>query len=373
MHFNRVDGMDERVYWLAWHIVMAGQARRFWEIIDHFGDPVRAWQAPDEEFGPSSGLMAGYRNEALERRRKTDLERVAAELEQPGAKISLLFYHDSGYPEQLRNIYDPPPVLYLRGDKSALQNVPVALVGSRRATPYGLHVAENLARELAAAGVGVVSGMARGIDTAAHRGALKGGGNTVAVLGCGVDVVYPRENARLLKEIAAAGAVISEFPPGFQPEPWHFPVRNRVISGLSRVVVVVEAAAKSGALITAGVALEQGRDVMVVPGQITSRLSRGSNSLLKQGAAPVLGAGDILEELGLGTLFAAAAAEPGEGLKLTGDEMLLYGSIDLEPVSVETLVQKTGIPAGRAMSALMYLEMKGLVRQMPGRLYVRAR
>lgn len=364
--------MNEKVYWLAWHIILAGQARRFWEIIDHFGDPVTAWRAPDSAFGPASGLPAGCGKEVLDRRRRTDLARVEDFLEDENNIISLLFYTDGDYPDQLKNIFDPPPVLYLLGDRSSLDEVPVALVGARRASPYGLHVAESLARELSAAGVGVVSGMARGIDTAAHRGALKGRGKTVAVLGCGVNVVYPRENAGLMKEIAAAGAVVSEFPPGSQPEPWHFPVRNRVISGLSRIVVVVEAAEKSGALITANVALEQGRDVMAVPGHITARLSRGPNLLIKQGAAPVLSAVDIMDELGMGVLFPPQPEEPAGGLKLTEDETLLYNEISLEPVSIEALVQNCGLPANRVMTALMYLEMKGLVKQIPGRLYVRA-
>jgi len=362
---------SKKVYWLAWHMVLAGQARRFWEIIDHFGDPARAWSAPDEDFGTLSGMLVGHRCETLDRRHNTDLDRVAAFLDCGDKQMSLLFYTDEGYPEQLKNIYDPPPVLYTRGDRNSLREVAVALVGSRRATPYGLSVAENLARELAAAGVGVVSGMARGIDTAAHRGALKGGGKTVAVLGCGLDVAYPRENAGLAKEIASNGAVISEFPPGSQPEAWHFPVRNRIISGLSKIVVVVEATEKSGALITANVALEQGRDVMAVPGQITAPNSRGANNLIKQGAAVVLGTGDITAELGMGVLFTPQTVDNAGRLQMNDDETLLSRFIEYEPVAVEMLVQKTGLPAGRVLTALMYLEMKGLVRQMPGRLYVR--
>ena len=362
---------NKKVCWLAWHIILAGQARRFWEIMNRFGDPVKAWYAPDNEFGTASGLLAGYRNETLERRRNTNLNQVAAFLDSSNKETSLLFYTDADYPEQLKNIFDPPPVLYLRGNRSSLRDVPVALVGSRRATPYGLSVAENLALDLAAASVGVVSGMARGIDTAAHRGAIKGGGRTVAVLGCGVDVVYPRENARLVDEIAITGAVISEFPPGSQPEPWHFPVRNRVISGLSRIVVVVEATEKSGALITANVALEQGRDVMAVPGQITAPYSRGPNNLIKQGAAVVLGAGDIMAELGMGVLFAPHANDNSGHLKMNEDEVLLSRLIEYEPVSVEMLVQKTGLPAGQVLTALMFLEMKGLIKQMPGRLYTK--
>ena len=365
--------MNDKVYWLAWHIILAGQARKFWKIINYFGDAVRAWHAADGEFGSSSGLLSENFNRLLQRKRNTDLDQVAGYLENKKSDISLLFYNDGDYPEQLKNIFDPPPVLYLRGHRAGLGEAQVAMVGARRASPYGLHVAESLARDLAAAGFGVVSGMARGIDTAAHRGALQGGGKTVAVLGCGIDVVYPRENAGIMQEIAAAGAVVSEFPPGSRPEPWHFPVRNRVISGLSKIVVVVEAAEKSGALITANTALEQGREVMAVPGNVTARLSRGPNGLIKQGAAPVLGAGDILEELGAGVLFTARHETAAGGLKLTDEEKLLDSIIDFEPVSIEALVQKSGLGAGQVMTALVFLEMKGMVRQMPGKLYARAR
>lgn len=360
----------KKVYWLAWHIILAGQARRFWQIMDYFGDPVQAWRAPDGDFKTLSGIPAG-RDETMDRRRNTNLDQVAAFLDRDVKQTSLLFYTDEDYPEQLKNIFDPPPVLYTRGDRSSLQNASVALVGSRRATAYGLKVAENLARELAAAGVNVVSGMARGIDTAAHRGAVKGDGKTVAVLGCGLDVVYPRENAGLAEEIASRGAVISEFPPGSKPEAWHFPVRNRLISGLSKMVVVVEATEKSGALITANVALEQGRDVMAVPGQITAPNSRGANSLIKQGAGVVLSAADITAELGMGILFTPRAVDETNHLQMNEDETLLTRLIEYEPVSVEMLVQKTGLPAGQVLTALMYLEIKGLVRQMPGRIYVK--
>ncbi|MFA7467031.1 MAG: DNA-processing protein DprA [Desulfotomaculaceae bacterium] len=364
--------MDKnKVYWLAWHIILAGQARRFWEIINHFGDPAKAWYAPDKEFGTVPGMPARYHNDILNRRRNTNLDQVAAFLDSGNKKISLLFYTDEDYPEQLKNIFDPPPVLYLRGNRNSLRDMSVALVGSRQASPYGLSVAESLARDLAAAGVGVVSGMARGIDTAAHQGAIKSGGRTVAVLGCGVDVVYPRENVKLVEEIASTGAVISEFPPGSRPEPWHFPVRNRVISGLSRLVVVVEATEKSGALITANVALEQGRDVMAVPGQITAPYSRGPNNLIKQGAAVVLSAGDIMAELGMGVLFTPHANDSSSHLKMSADEEQLNQLIEYQPVSVEMLVQKTGLPAGQVLTALMFLEIKGLIKQMPGRLYAR--
>lgn len=364
--------MNNKVYRLAWHIILAGQARKFWAIMEFFNnDPERAWLAPDEEFNFLRNIRPFNLGELLIRRKKTDIPKVANYLED--RELNIIFFNDSGYPEQLKNIFDPPPVLFLRGNSGFLKNTSVSLVGSRRASPYGLTVAESLSRDLASVGITVVSGMARGIDTAAHRGAIDAGGKTVAVLGCGVDVVYPKENRKVMESIIQHGAVVSEFPPGTPPDSWHFPVRNRVISGLSKLVVVVEAAERSGALITAHVALEQGRDVMAVPGNITSKLSKGPNGLIKQGAAPVLSARDVLDELGMGMIFSQQPDKLAGGLKLTDDEKLLLRFLNYEPISMEKIVHKSGLPASQVMSALMFLEMKGLVRQMPGRLYAQSK
>ncbi|WP_313885466.1 DNA-processing protein DprA [Desulfallas sp. Bu1-1] len=360
---------EDKVYWLAWHMILAGQANKFWRIMDHFGNPREAWYAPDREFGCLAKAHRNNLGELLSRRKDLNLHELANYLNHKDIKI--IFFSDEGYPEQLKTIFDPPPVLFVRGQSRCLHETGVAMVGSRRASHYGLSVAESLSRQLAEAGVNIISGMARGIDAAAHRGALQAGGKTIAVLGCGVDVIYPRENGKIMVEIIRTGAVVSEFPPGAPPEAWHFPVRNRVISGLSKVVVVVEAAEKSGALITAHAALEQGRDVMAVPGNITSKLSRGANGLIKQGAAPVLGAEDILEELGVGVIFPPRASDPSEGVKLTEIEQKLNKIINFEPVPLEVIVQQSGVPAGEVMSALMFLEMKGLVRQLPGKLFAR--
>lgn len=367
VRINRVViNLEDKIYRLAWHCILAGQARKFWTIMEHFGTPENAWRAPDHEFNGLTGSRPVSHLDMLERRKNCDLSKVAGYLEQQ--KMTVLFHSDVGYPELLKNIYDPSPVLFLRGRADFFNELSVALVGSRRATPYGLSVTENLARELAGAGVVVVSGLARGIDAAAHRGALDVGGKTIAVLGCGLDVVYPKENARLMDNVAENGLLISEFPPGSGPEAWHFPVRNRVISGLSKAIVVVEAAARSGALITAHAALEQGRDVLAVPGNITSKLSTGPNELIKQGAAPVLGAGDIFEELGL-TVTKPESRKSTDGLKLDDNETLLLKLLNFESVPLELIVQKSGLTAPEVMSALMFLEMKGLIRQMPGRLY----
>jgi DNA processing protein len=232
-------------------------------------------------------------------------------------------------------------------------------------------MARQLGHDLARAGVTVVSGMARGIDTAAHQGALQAGGYTIAVLGCGVDVVYPRENKKVMQDIAATGAVISEFPPGSAPDAWHFPVRNRIISGLSRCVAVIEAAERSGALITADVALEQGRDVLAVPGNVSSRLSKGTNGLIKQGAKLVEDASDILEELGLYTLFPVKDNMEEQNVKLSATEEKIFNIIYSEPMHLDEIIAQSHVPPGEVLSLLMYLEMKGVVKQLPGKMFVR--
>ena len=361
--------MDERVFWLAWHYILAGQAQRFWEIINYFGSPKEAWFADEKDFLFLKGLHRRDTANLLLRRKQSNLDDIAAWLSDD--RFSVLFFYDNQYPEQLKNIFDPPPALYVRGALEHLAKTSVALVGSRTATTYGLTVAEKLARELAEADIAVVSGMARGVDTAAHRGAISSGGITIAVLGCGIDVVYPRENQQLMYSIIENGAVASEFPPGSSPEAWHFPVRNRIISGLSRAVVVVEAAERSGALITAHVALDQGREVMAVPGNITNKLSTGPNNLIKQGAVPVTCTADILEGLGMGLIFTPENASDKKSLSLSENENKIFNLIEYEPVSLEILVKKSGLPPGEVMTCLMFLEIKGCVKQLPGKLYYR--
>ncbi|MBC7106636.1 MAG: DNA-protecting protein DprA [Firmicutes bacterium] len=357
--------MGERLYWLAWQLLMPGQARRVWEIVGAAGGPRRAWEATAEALAHILGDR-GRAAELAARRGAVDPVGALEHLEAGGLRV--LTFADGDYPEQLRTIADPPPALFVRG--TLPPGVYVAIVGTRRASPYGRSVAARLAAGVARAGLVVVSGMARGVDGAAHRGALEAGGRTVAVLGCGPDVVYPREHAGLREEIAASGALVTEFPPGTPPEPWHFPVRNRIISGLSRAVVVVEAGEKSGALITADLALEQGRDVLAVPGHITSPLSRGPNRLIKQGARLVEGPEDVLDELGVGAVGGVPEQRPPVPL-LPPDEERLYGLLGPEPVPLDLLVARSGLTPQAAAAALVYLEMKGLARRLPGPAYLK--
>lgn len=362
--------MEDRLYWLGWQCLMPEQGKRLWSLLRHFRSPRAAWEASPRELAGAPWSGEESPEELARRRAGLDPVKEAEKLQCAG--VDFICCDDPGYPENLLQIFDPPPVIFIKGSLRPSDKLAVAVVGSRKPSPYGLLVAEKLAKDLAALGITVVSGMARGIDTAGHKGALAGGGRTVAVLGCGPDVVYPRENKKLVDRIVENGAVISEYPLGTIPEPWHFPARNRIISGLSLGTVVVEAAEKSGALITADFALEQGRDVMAVPGNVVSPLSRGPHRLIRQGARLVEGAGDIIDEMGLERLFPVPEESSGGKFKMSAEEEALYRLLSLDPVPLDELIDRTGLPPQKVMAALMYLEIKGLTRQMPGKLYIRA-
>jgi DNA processing protein len=263
---------------------------------------------------------------------------------------------DAAFPPLLGAIHDPPPRLFLRGsgNVSILASRAVAIVGARACSSYGRAVARSLARELAAAGVIVVSGMARGVDGEAHRGAIEGGGATVAVLGCGIDRDYPAAHSELARRIVERGLVVSEYEAGVEPAPWRFPARNRIIAGLCQATVVVEARERSGALITADFALEEGREVLAVPGEITSALSVGTNALLRLGATPVTRAADVLEVFGI-----APAEAPEPVLGPVARELL--SRLGEQPLSADELVRATGIDAAHGAAALMELELAGRV------------
>jgi DNA processing protein len=263
------------------------------------------------------------------------------------------------YPSLLTALHDPPAVLHVRGDVQILTEPAVAVVGARSCSPYGAQVARGLARELAGAGAVVVSGLARGIDGEAHRGALEAGGRTVAVLGCGIDRDYPRSHAELAGRIRASGAVVSEYPPGTEPAPWRFPARNRIIAGLCAATVVVEARERSGALITADFALELGRDVFAVPGEITSLLSAGTNDLLRQGAAPLLGAEDVLSALGLEN--GARRLPPLSPAAAQVLRLLADGARDADEVA-----RSSGRTTAEVAAVLVELELAGVASEADG-------
>jgi DNA processing protein len=302
-------------------------------------------------------------------------ERAAASLERAASgNATAIAWDDERYPTMLAAIVDAPPMLWVLGEVTALSTEAVAIVGSRAGSPYALAVAARLAADLGARGLTIVSGLARGVDSAAHRGALDGGGRTVAVLGSGVDVVYPREHRDLAREVAEGGALLSELAPGTRPHPRFFPMRNRIISGLSRAVVVIEAGEKSGSLITARMALEQGRDVLAVPGNVLSGRNRGSHGLLRDGAKIVESADDILEELGYGRggpsnrTGGLSASNPGAA---DPTDAVLRSLPPGEPCDLDEIVDRSGLPVPRLLTRLLDLELRGLVRRAGGGRFVR--
>ena len=292
---------------------------------------------------------------------------AAAAIERARARtITAIAWSNPEYPPALTTIPDSPPVIWTRGCTGALSTLSVAIVGSRAATPYALSVAAQLAGDLAARGVVVVSGLARGVDSAAHRGALGAGGITVGVLGSGVDVIYPREHTALAAEIDVRGAVISELVPGTPPTPFFFPLRNRIISGLSRAVVVVEANQKSGSLITARCALDQGRDVLAVPGNVLTGRNRGAHALLRDGAKIVESADDILEELGLCAQNAAEVRTPAA----CGDPVLAC-LMPGEPCDLDAIAERSGLGPTTLLPRLFELELQGAIARVGGGRFVR--
>jgi DNA processing protein len=268
---------------------------------------------------------------------------------------------EPGFPRSLAAIFDPPPGLFLRGSAGTelLDRPSIAIVGARACSGYGAHVARMLGRELAQAGLLVVSGLARGVDAAAHRGALEGGGPTVAVLGCGVDRDYPAAHAELARQIGATGLIVAEYPPGVEPAPWRFPARNRIIAGLATVTVVVEARRRSGALITADLALEEGREVFAVPGEITSALSEGTNDLLRVGATPLCAAADVLERFGM-------TRAPAERAAVGSTAAAVLAVLADGPSSADELARKVKLDVGGLAAALVELELAGLVSEGEG-------
>lgn len=317
---------------------------------------------------------------------KATVERILDEtVRDARSGIKRIAWGDAEYPAQLRSVPDAPPFLYLRGEIAMEDALAVAIVGSRRATPYGLEMAERLAGELAARGVTVVSGLARGIDGAAHRGALGAGGRTIAVLGSGVDVVYPPENRHLAEKIAERGAVVSQFELGTRPLAFHFPTRNRVIAALALGVVVVEAAERSGSLITAGLAAELGREVMAVPGRVTSPESRGTHGLIQDGATLVQGWEDVIAQLP--TRWQACVRSSGAGptsvmrdgardeaglapATMDGAERVL-DVLGEDAATMDEVIQLAGLAPGQASALLLRLELAGRVRQLEGQRFVR--
>jgi DNA processing protein len=342
-------------------------------LLEEFGTASAVLAAAPADLRRVSGIGAELTRRIAAARQEID---VQAELELcAGNNIALVAESDAGYPRSLAEIHDPPGILFVRGEIRPQDAIAVAMVGSRHATQYGLGQAERLAGSLARAGVTIVSGLARGVDAAAHRGALAAGGRTLAVLGSGVLNMYPPEHAELAEQIVAAGAVISESPPRSPPLSGAFPQRNRIISGLSLGVLVVEASTNSGALITARHAMEQGREVFAVPGRVDNRMSRGCHRLIRDGAKLVETADDVLEELG--PLVSPAESATGEPLHhpaellLNEVEQQVLAIMSSEPMTIDAVVAASGLPTGQVLSTISVLEMRRVVRRLSGNLIAR--
>ncbi len=365
-------GDEELACWVAFTRVRGIGPKRFGDLLRAFGSAAAAWRA-----GRSDLLAAGLdarATEALLEQRKNGPPPLAEldALEKHG--VSAIPQHAPTYPALLREIYLPPIVLYVRGALTPADAWAVAIVGTRRASGYGNQVAEHLARGLAQNKVTVISGLARGIDTAAHKAALAASsGRTIAVLGCGLDMIYPPENAKLAARIIEQGALVSEFPLGTQPEPTNFPIRNRVISGLSLGVIVAEAPQRSGALITARFALEQNRQVFAVPGSIFSKGSEGTNKLIQDGAKLVMGVNDVLEELKLQQV--PQQQEMRALLPASDVESALLALLAAapEPLHIDELCRASALPTSEVSSALIMMELKGMVQQAAPMTYTQAR
>lgn len=347
----------------------------FRRLIDRFEDPSAVFAAATSDLLAVEGVTRRLAA-AIRQRAEDDAfgQREIQKARHLGCHI--VTQTDQRYPALLLQIPDPPPYLYVFGNTAAFPAA-VAMVGSRHATSYGLSTTRRLSSDLARQGIAVVSGLARGIDTAAHEGALQGGGHTVAVLGSGLAKIYPRENADLCQRIAAQGAVVSEFPLEAGPEPHHFPQRNRIISGMSLGTVVVEATRRSGSLITARMALEQNREIFAVPGSVNSYKSMGTHALIKEGAKLVTHVGDILEELppiGIHTTGPPAphSERPPVAVALDGEEKNVFDALSPYPTHVDDLTRQVNIDPGRVAGILLTLELQGLVRQEAGKLFRRS-
>jgi DNA processing protein len=359
---------DPRMYWVGLNMVKGIGSVRFKALLDVLGDPESAWNA-----SPDAWLNMGLNQKIVDSfqrvRKGVSLDQVWDRIQSLGVEV--LTWDDGTYPRLLKEIDQPPPVLYVRGSFILEDDWSVAIVGTRRVTAYGRQVAEEVATTLAQNGVTVVSGLARGVDSIAHQSAISAGGRTLAVLGNGVDVIYPPENRNLAAQIMEHGALVSDYPLGTQPDGINFPPRNRIISGLSRAVIIVEAGSTSGALITATFAAEQGRDVFAVPGNINAPQSQGTNRLIRDGAFPLLNPQDVLETLNLTmvtehrTVRVVLPADPIEAR--------LYQLLSQEPRHVDEIRSQANMPIEKVSATLAMMELKGMVRQVGGMNYVAVR
>lgn len=360
--------MDDIKYLLALHSINGLGPIRLKAILDYFGNPEAAWKAETKEF-LQIGIPQNVVKLLIEARKSLDPEKYLESIKKSG--ISWVTIFDEKYPKLLKEIYDPPTVLYYKGEILPQDGKAIAVVGTRKVTGYGRLVTEKLTKELVEFGLTIVSGLARGVDTEAHKTAILSNGRTLAVLGGGLKNIFPPENTDLARKIISGyGAVISEFPPDHPSLPGNFPARNRVISGLSKGVLVTEAAEDSGSLITARCALDQGREVFAVPGPITSELSKGPSFLIKQGAKLITEAGEILEELGIDKYQVSSIKYKGED-KLTDIEKKILGYLENESKHVDEICRTLNLSAAQVSASLIKMEIQGIVKNLGGGNYLK--
>ncbi len=362
-------------YWIALSTVEGIGPKRFIHLINHLGSPKeilstsakRLSEIPDIGKETAKNIKDKVKWKVVEEQ-LTLLEKNSRASKE---KIKFITYKDPDYPENLKTIYDPPPFLFIKGELKKEDKKALAIVGTRRASPYGKGVAEKLTSELVQRGVTIVSGLARGIDSIGHLSALKQKGRTMAVFGSGLDVIYPGEHTQMAQRIVENGATISEFLLGTKPLAENFPKRNRLISGLSLGVIIIEAPKRSGALLTAECALEQGREVFAVPGNIGSKRSEGTNALIKKGAALVTSVDDVLDEL-KGVLTLPSEQEQARlKVDLSAEEKKIFNLLSLEPNHIDKIAIKSNVKIPQVLSVLLSLELKGLVKQLSGKMFVR--
>jgi DNA processing protein len=361
---------DNLKYWLALNNIADLGPVTIKKMWDHFGDIKHVWEAEKDDIQRIEGINQRAVKAYIEQRGKLDLAGELKNVEKNKVKVYTL--EEENFPANLKNIYDPPPVLYVKGDIIKSDEKALAIVGTRRASRYGLETARKLAFELASLSITIVSGLASGIDTAAHQGALDAKGRTLAVFGCGVDVIFPAENRDLAKQIESSGALVSEFPMGARTEKGNFPRRNRIISGLSLGTIVVEGAYDSGALITAKYALDQGREVFAVPGNVEADQSKGPHWLIKQGAKLVESVEDVLSELEnfLGPYKIRPQPKKEKDLSgLSGDEKRMVEALFSEPKHIDQLANILKMEVSAVSSLLMMLELRGFIKPLPGKFY----
>jgi DNA processing protein len=337
-------------------------------LIAYFGDLESAWDS-DPAALAEAGLGAKVIERVLAARKNVNLDQVWAKIESQGIKI--LTWQDEAYPSRLKEIDQPPPVMYIRGEYLPDDLFAVAIVGTRRVTPYGRQITEELSAFLASNGITVISGLARGVDAIAHQAALKAGGRTIGVLGSGVDKIYPPEHLKLAEQMMERGAIISDYSPGTPPDASNFPPRNRIISGLSLAVVVIEAGETSGALITAEFAAEQGREIFAVPGSILAPQSKGTNKLIQNGAQPLLSVNDLMQALDFTRIGEHKAAR--KIIPADETEARLLSVLAAEPKHVDEIRNQADLPIEKVSATLALMELKGMVRQVGGMNYVAVR